>query len=70
MKNTQELKIPFWEQYTLTVEEASAYFRIGIKKLRNFVNENKNADWIIWNNSRPQIKRKLFEQYIDSLDFI
>ena len=55
---------------TLTVEEASAYFRIGIKKLRNFVNENKNADWIIWNNRRPQIKRKLFEQYIDTLDFI
>lgn len=62
--------IPFWEKYTLTIEEAAAYFRIGIKKLRNLVNENKNANWILWNNSRPQIKRKLFEEYIDSLDFI
>lgn len=62
--------IPFWEKYTLTIEEAAAYFRIGIKKLRNLVNDNKNAKWILWNNSRPQIKRKMFEEYIDSLDFI
>ena len=70
MKNNETLKIPFWEKYTLTIEEAAAYFRIGIKKLRNLINENKNANWILWNNSRPQIKRKLFEEYIDSLDFI
>ena len=70
MNKTQELRIPVWEQYTLSIEEAAAYFRIGIKKLRNLVNENKNANWILWNNSRPQIKRKLFEKYIDSLDFI
>ena len=31
MSNTD---IPVWEKYTLTIEEASKYFRIGEKKLK------------------------------------
>ena len=27
-------EIPVWEKYTLSVEEAAAYFRIGENKLR------------------------------------
>ena len=27
--------VPIWEKYTLTIEEASKYFRIGENKLRN-----------------------------------
>ena len=59
--------IPPWERYTLSVEEAAAYFRIGENKLRKIINENENADFILWNGNRPQIKRKKFEQYIDNL---
>ena len=44
--------IPVWEKYTLTIEEAAAYFRIGEHKLRNLVNENKNADYLLWNGNR------------------
>ena len=57
--------IPIWEKYTLTVDEAAANFRIGENKLRKLINENTNADFILWNGSRPQIKRCLFEKYID-----
>ena len=28
--------VPIWEKYTLTIEEAARYFRIGEKKLRQF----------------------------------
>ena len=28
-------EIPVWEKYTLTIEEASKYFRIGENKLRS-----------------------------------
>ena len=35
--------IPVWEKYTLTIEEASKYFRIGENKLRRLAEENK--DW-------------------------
>lgn len=33
MNNTD---VPIWEKYTLTIEEASKYFRIGEKKLGGF----------------------------------
>ena len=32
--------IPVWEKYTLTIEEASKYCRIGENKLRRFAEEN------------------------------
>ena len=62
--------VPPWERYTLSVEEAAAYFRIGENKLRRIISENENADYILWNGNRPQIKRKIFEIYIDNLTAI
>ena len=63
-------KIPFWERYTLSIEEAAAYFRIGENKLRKIILENKDADFVLWNGTRSQIKRKKFENYIDRLNVI
>ena len=54
--------VPIWEKYTLTIEEASKYFRIA--------EENPTAGWVILNGNRIQIKRKQFEKIIDSLDTI
>ena len=62
--------VPIWEKYTLTIEEASKYFRIGEKKLRKIAEENQTARWVIMNGNRVQIKRKQFEKIIDSLDVI
>lgn len=67
MKQTD---IPIWERYTLTIEEASKFFRIGENKLRRLAEENKNANWLIMNGNRIQIKRKQFEKIIDTLDAI
>jgi len=58
-------QIPFWEQYTLSIEEAAQYFRIGEHKLRQIIDKNKDADFFLWNGNRLQIKRKLFEKFID-----
>lgn len=62
--------VPIWEKYTLTIEEAAKYFRIGEKKLRKLAEENPEASWLIMNGNRAQIKRKQFEKVIDSLDVI
>lgn len=62
--------IPLWEKYTLSVEEAALYFRIGRTKLRKLIAENENASYILRNGNRPQIKRKLFEEYVDKADAI
>ncbi len=64
------LEILFWEKYTLSIEEAAAYFRIGENKLRQIVSENPNADFVLWNNTRVQIKRKKFESYIDQINAV
>ena len=59
--------IPIWQKFTLTVEEAAVYFRIGENKLRQIMSENRNADFILWNGNRPQIKRQKFEDFINNL---
>lgn len=64
------LVIPIWEKYTLSLEEAAKYFRIGERKLREIVTENPTADFVLRNGNRVQIKRKLFEQYIDSASVV
>ncbi|MEB3024677.1 MULTISPECIES: excisionase [unclassified Parvimonas] len=65
-----QVDVPIWERYTLTIEEAAKYFRIGENKLRRLAEENKNASWLIMNGNRIQIKRKQFEKVIDTLDVI
>lgn len=66
----QDKEVPIWEKYTLTIQEASVYFRIGEKKLRRIAEENPGARWLIVNGNRLQIKRKQFEKVIDDLDQI
>ncbi len=63
-------EIPIWEKYTLTVQEAAMYFRIGENKLRKIISEDEDANYILWNGNRPQIKRKLFENYVDKMSVI
>ena len=62
--------VPIWEKYTLTIEEAAKYFRIGENKLRKLAEENLAAGWVIMNGNRIQIKRRQFEKVMDSLDAI
>ena len=62
--------VPIWEKYTLTIEEASKYFRIGENKLRKLAEENPAAGWVIMNGNRIQIERKQFEKFIDTLEVI
>lgn len=62
--------VPISEKYTLTIEEASKYFRIGENKLRKLAEENLMSNWVIMNGNRIQIKRKQFEKIIDTLNVI
>ncbi len=45
--------VPIWEKYTLTIEEAAKYFRIGENKLRKLAEENPVAGWVLMNGNRP-----------------
>ena len=45
------------------MEEAAAYFGIGINKLREMTNED-NCPFVLWNGSKRMIKRKAFEKFL------
>ncbi|MGN0245324.1 MAG: excisionase [Lachnospiraceae bacterium] len=64
------LAVPIWEKYTLSIEEAARYFRIGENKLRKMAEDNPDAAWVLMNGNRIQIKRKLFEKVLDELAIV
>lgn len=57
--------IPIWQKYTLSVQEAAEYFGFSDKKIRKIVDEHENDSFILWNGTRPRIKRQLFEKFVD-----
>ena len=42
-----QVDMPIWGKYTLTIEEAAKYFHIGENKLRKLAEENPTANWVI-----------------------
>ena len=57
--------VPVWEKANLSMEEAAAYFGIGINKLREMTNED-NCPFVLWNGSKSMIKRKAFEKFLEA----
>ena len=62
---SRDNNVPLWHKYTMTISEASVYFNIGEKKLRQLVQENATADFLLNNGVKVLIKRGKFEQVID-----
>ena len=58
-------KIPLWEKANLTIEEAAAYFGIGMNKLRELT-ENERCPFVLYVGSKRLIKRRVFEQYLEN----
>ena len=61
---------PVWEKYALTLREAAEYFHIGEKKMRQIVDDHMGANFLLESGNRIMIKRKLFEEYLDSASVI
>lgn len=56
-------KITLSQKSLLTLEEASAYFNIGVCKLRELTND-EHCPYVLWNGSKRLIKRKPFEEFL------
>lgn len=65
----EQWRMPLWERYLMTIEEASSYFRIGENKLRQIANDHKR-ECVVMNGNRMLIKKKNFEKVIDKLEQI
>lgn len=62
--------IPAWEKYSLNITEAAEYYGIGERRLRQLVEENTGADFILEIGSHIRIKRTLFEKYLDEISVV
>ena len=60
MKN----EVPIWQKANLTLEEAAAYFGIGVKKLRELTDTDTCA-FVLWVGGKRLIKRKQMELYLE-----
>ena len=58
-------EVPIWEKSYLTLEEAAAYSGIGIGKLREITNDER-CRFVLWVRNKRLIKRRLFDEYIES----
>ncbi len=56
--------VPIPEKYLLTIREASAYFNLGVKRLRRLAEENMDS-FSLCNGSRYLIIRHKFEQFLE-----
>ena len=58
--------VPIWEKSNLTLEEAAAYFNIGINKLREMTNDD-SCKFVLFCGSKRLIKRTVFERYLTEM---
>lgn len=58
-------EIPIWQKSNLTLEEAAAYFNIGVNKLRSLT-DDPNCTFVLWNGSKRLIKRTVFDDFLKS----
>lgn len=56
--------VPIWEKANLTIEEAAAYFGIGMNKLRELT-EDEQCKFVLFVGTKRLIKRRMFEQYLE-----
>ena len=57
-------EVPIWEKANLNIEEAAAYFGIGMNKLRELT-EDEQCKFVLFVGTKRLIKRRLFEQYLE-----
>lgn len=62
----KKLEVPIHLKFTLTLEEAAAYFGIGINRLRDITNE-KNCDFVLFVGTKRLIKRTKLETYLEDI---
>lgn len=58
-------QIPIWEKVNLNLEEAAAYFGIGVNKLRE-ITDTEDCPFVLFVGRKRLIKRRAFEHYLNN----
>lgn len=59
-------EVPIWHKSNLTIPEASAYFNIGVHKLRELT-DDESCDFVLWIGNKRLIKRKELDKYLEGI---
>ncbi len=65
----KEFNVPVWEKYAVTVKECAEYCNIGENRLRELIRQNGDS-FILTIGNKTLIKRKAFEKYLNSRNFV
>ena len=60
----ENVTMPVSEKYMLTIREASAYFNIGVKKMRRLA-EDTTGRFAVFSGNRYLIIRTKFEKFVE-----
>lgn len=63
----EKIEIPIWEKINITLSEAAALSGIGINEIRDKTNE-PGCQFVIFKGTHRLIKRKKFEEYLESIN--
>ncbi len=66
----EQAQVEIKDKFSLTIDEASACFNIGEKKLRRIVTDNIDTGFIIQNGVKFLIKWKQFGTFLENLTAI
>ena len=61
--------VPIWHKSNLSIDEAVEYSGIGREKLRKITSQS-DCPFVLHIGNRRLIKRRLFDEYIEKLDYI
>lgn len=64
MEEKERQDLPLNQRFTLTLKEASLYFHIGEKKLRQLANEHTEEKFLVFNGRKVLIIREQFEKFL------
>lgn len=64
-----KVNIPIWKKTNLTLEEASSYYGIGVKKLKKMT-DSENCPFVLWNGTKRLIKKEQLNEHLENLNYI
>ncbi len=70
MTQEKENNVLIRDKFLLTLKEATQYFGIREKKLRQMAEEYNTSNCFLHNGVKLMIKRKKFEQFLNELTII
>ena len=63
MEKGNKTEVAVADKALLTLEEAAAYYNIGMPKLRELTADD-HCRYVLWNGSKRLIKREPFKEYL------